>query len=194
MLILSCTKKESVRVIDNVIEPRLEEQMVDVHFETEADILSFTNSIYEEETRNEVGFGTLPIDPTTKVKSLIRLLSGATDYSIERGNVKASYGGVAADKMGIIPGTYIVDFYVLYQKFKVGNGVRVLAPDDARNQKCGIKPGRKEFGCTASQSDRDVTAITLVNHIKNDILGQNVDVWYPRKRADLRWEIECLMP
>lgn len=122
------------------------------------------------------------------------ILYGFTNKDVIQKNVKAMFSQEAAEKIGIPPGTYIMDICSTTKKVTLSEGHLALASDDSKNQGCGIKPDKSGRGCSVSQTGKDVTLTTLLMHIKVDMYGAAIDKWHPMRPEHLQWTLTYVAP
>ena len=111
---------------------------------------------------------------------------GYSTLETRQGNLKVQFPPAFADKAGVQPySTYITDY--LTAKAVINFPTRVF-PVILPSPDCGLQPDNMELrGYTMSQNGQTVTFSTYLIHIKYDITGRLIDIWYPIYPDNLQW-------
>lgn len=110
-----------------------------------------------------------------------------------QGNVKERFSNKElCSKIGIPQGIYITEHCEAKITLYTGEGERLI-PTESPN--CGFQPDGKGIrGYSASFIGNKIVLTTYLTHIKCDILGRKVDIWYPVKPEELIWNYDIYLP
>lgn len=98
------------------------------------------------------------------------------------------------DRIGITMGVYITDYCEAKMILYTGEGERVIPVGVSPN--CGIRPDGdgvvRGYSCVIDGNKAFLT--TYLTHIKYDMLGKPVDIWYPVHPSNLIWNYDIYLP
>lgn len=104
----------------------------------------------------------------------------------------AYYDKELCAKMGITPGIYISDNCQALITLYTGEGEKFIPTD---SPKCGLQPnGGGVRGYASSISGNTIVLTTYLTHVKYDMLGKPIDIWYPVHPNDLIWNYDIYLP
>lgn len=159
------------------------------------DVLYITDEVWSELMSSHGEFTEYvnpQIVPMLSVES--RTAVGYTSCTARSGkeNVKCTFPADAFDKIGIPQGIYIVDFCEAKININLKTGEQFIALNESPN--CGFKPDFEETRGYAMVMDGSrIVLTTYLTHIKYDMAGKNVNVWYPLIPENLKWDYSILV-
>ena len=193
-LCCSCEKNSEEMSIqtqsDLATKSIIENDSIDVLIVTEEDIIAHFSSNGEFEA-----FANQQIPSSARAYIDSRTVTGCHSCTARSGmeNLKeAFYNQELCDKIGISQGIYITDECEAKITLYTGEGEQLI-PTESPN--CGIQPdGGGIRGYSAYFVGNKIILTTYLTHIKYDMLGRLIDIWYPVNPNDLIWNYDIYLP